>query len=61
MNTKKTFDTETKKMLLKALQRGYFIDTDTDILAKNGYINTIKVIVRSEETKTMLENMMERE
>ena len=60
MATKK-FDKETKVMLLQALQRGYFIDTDVETLRIKNVIPMYYIQVTNEKAKKTLENFFEKE
>jgi len=55
------FDKETKVMLLQALQRGYFIDTDVETLRIKNVIPMYYIQVTNEKAKKTLENFFEKE
>jgi len=55
------FDKETKVLLLQALQRGYFIDTDVETLKSKKVVSMFHIEVIDEKTKKTLENFFEKE
>ena len=55
------FDKETKLLLLAALRRGYFTDTDTKTLKDKKIVPMFDIQVTGEKQKKTLENFFEKE